>query len=97
MICKIQGKEEAWGFLYAAIDCGSSVPIFDIDVDLDPSEIPINICKCSCCGHHAGDTIEDVALDNMATNCSRCGARLNHLISVNLAVQDMQVIFRKDN
>lgn len=97
MICKIQNKERAWCFLCAAIDCGSPTPIFDVDEDYNPSEIPVNVYRCPRCDYLAGDTLEDVALDKWVTNCSKCGEHLDYLISVDLIVQGMQVVFRKDH
>jgi hypothetical protein len=97
MICKIHNKKEAWGFLCAAIDCGSPPPIFDLDTDLDSAEIPVNIHMCPRCAHLEGDTLGDVILKQWATYCSKCGSVLNHLVSVELVIQDMKIHFRGNN
>ncbi len=97
MIRKVQNKREALGLLCAAFARGCPPPVFDLDESLDSDEILVNVRRCPKCWYNAGDTLEDVLLNRLTTDCPECGIRFVKLISVELIVQGDKVLFRRDN
>lgn len=95
MIHKIKNKREALRLLCGAFARSCPPPVFDLDENLDPDEIPINVRRCPKCWHNTRDTLEDVLLNRLATDCPECGTRFVKLISVELIVQGDEVLFKR--
>jgi len=93
---KVKSKKEAWKIICSCIACDLPAPVFAVDESIDACEMPINLLKCRHCGKHFGDTVEDLILENFAKDCSICGAPLRELLAIEMIVQGMKIICRRD-
>jgi hypothetical protein len=90
MIFNIQNSDQALAALLPRIEGCSSLIVFDLDLSMDPSIVPVTICQCRTC-----EVTVHLFLGEETTGvCPRCREEtMEHKLSADLVLRGSEVLY----